>query len=214
MSRTPRSAGPLLDPTGTLARVAIESGDASDCAVSTGAVPSNQVLAHYRYDASIAAQLPGGGSVGLRPVSRSGPPAIINIPGFDDLAAIKVWTMSAFRRSTVHDRILRHGADDWVGLWVVLRFVRESFPADSSDQEIREETLAVIRELLENGCVRVGRPLIDGSFAGQDGPARHLIAELDAEWQELGRDPTIGDIAWLENTERGDQAARLLGTSE
>jgi YD repeat-containing protein len=40
----------FYDPAGNLACVTLESGDASDCPVSTGATPSNQLVAAYQYD--------------------------------------------------------------------------------------------------------------------------------------------------------------------
>lgn len=116
-------------------------------------------------------------------------------------------------RTSPRSRVLQHGLEDWVGLWVVVRFLREAAP-EASSSEIRTMTLALIRELLDQQLMQLGFPQADGSFSPLDAPTADTIARIDAEWQHLGREPTIGDIVWLENTDQGDDLARRTSSAD
>jgi len=74
--------------------------------------------------------------------------------------------------------VLTECRSDHVGLWSVVREVREVFP-DAGEEEVREITLAIVFELLERRLVRAGFPSRDGrAFTSWETPPaeRALIA--------------------------------------
>ena len=94
-------------------------------------------------------------------------------------------------------QVLSECRDDHVGLWSVVREVREAFP-EAGDEEVRETTLAILLELLERRLVRAGFPTPDGrGFSSWDTEAAESIDRIDDAWIALHRDPDIGEIVWF-----------------
>ena len=83
--------------------------------------------------------------------------------------------------------------EDFVGLWVVARLVREDRP-DADSVELRGVTADVCGALLAQGA-SLGQFRPDGEFETWD-PAS-AVDRLLVEWNDLGRDPDIGEITWL-----------------
>lgn len=102
--------------------------------------------------------------------------------------------------------VLLAGVDDWIGLWTVVREVKERRPG-LSPEELRGIVVNLVRELVEKNCVQIGRPDAEGKFEPWDESAGDAAARIDREWRALGRDPDIGEICWLENTPCGDRLA-------
>lgn len=93
--------------------------------------------------------------------------------------------------------------DDHVGLWRVVRAVREDLGV-SRDSEVRRETGQVLRSLLNQQGMRVGRPTPDGrGFLAWQLPPEEAVQRILSEWDALGHDPDIGDVAWLTAEEQG-----------
>jgi hypothetical protein len=92
--------------------------------------------------------------------------------------------------------------DDWAGLWVLISDVRQDFPKLSQDQ-VRETTLAILRDLLEEGLIQAGQPVGRGKFDPWKSVTDETIQRIRDEWIKLGRDPIIGDVTWLEITQKG-----------
>lgn len=107
------------------------------------------------------------------------------------------------------------GLDDWVGLWEVVREARESsFPAHGGPI-IRKLVMDSIRFLLDQGLVEVGEVTEGHGFTPWGLPASGILRKIEARWDRLGRDPDIGEVAWLRNTQQGDeQAARQQGPGD
>ena len=85
-------------------------------------------------------------------------------------------------------------ADDYVGLWKIPRHLRRLLPG-SRDSQILDLSIAVLVALIKLD-VQLGD--IDGEtgvFLPWDQSAG--VDRVEAEWEALGRDPNIGDIAWL-----------------
>lgn len=84
--------------------------------------------------------------------------------------------------------------DDWVGLWVILSWVREKLPLESP-ASLKNVTLAVVRELLAMGLRAGDSPYSPGGFTvWPEQEEDSVIRRIDTEWTALGRDPNIGDI--------------------
>jgi hypothetical protein len=87
--------------------------------------------------------------------------------------------------------------DDHVGLWTIVKQVRRAYP-HGCPEEIRKTTLALIKLLLQVGSVEAGFPTEDGrGFVSWDIEPYGVVTRIGAEWKKLGKEPTIGEIAWF-----------------
>ncbi len=108
-------------------------------------------------------------------------------------------------RSQIRREILLEGLHDDHGLWWLLRYFDDLPNPDAR----RAETLGLVRELLENGWFEPGFPTRDGrGFNAWNVSAEAALARISKEWDELDREPTLGDIVWLRLTSRGEEEAR------
>jgi hypothetical protein len=90
--------------------------------------------------------------------------------------------------------LLREATEDHVGLWAVIRLLRDA----TDGPETMEQILAVLEELLVRKQLVVGFPTADGrSFKAWATPPRDSIERIRREWLSLGRDPDIGEVAWF-----------------
>jgi hypothetical protein len=102
------------------------------------------------------------------------------------------------------------GLDDWIGLWRFALVARDERP-DATAEEIREQTLPMLRRLVIGEYMRPGALTEDApGFVPWDESGEEALTRIDREWRALGRDPNIPDICWFENTQHGDQVAREL----
>jgi hypothetical protein len=105
----------------------------------------------------------------------------------------------------VQREILLFGLDDWVGLWVVADFVRESLQTPTAE-EVRQTAIQLLRPLVDGGYMEAGTLTSTGFEAWRDqGTA---VDRIDGLWKRIGRDPNLADNVYLSNTTRGDAAAR------
>lgn len=91
----------------------------------------------------------------------------------------------------------------------------------ATQDEIRELSLDLIREVLQQGFMRIGDLNLIEKAGFKNGfcefcewgiPAKEALARVQREWKALGRGPALGEICWLCNTEKGNEIAeRLLG---
>jgi hypothetical protein len=86
--------------------------------------------------------------------------------------------------------------DDYVGLWSVLKRLRRAMPPQSFLEE-RNTTLGLLKQLLEDGKIMVGDLSEAKGFQEWSLSPTEAIGRIADEWSKLGRDPTIGDIAWF-----------------
>jgi hypothetical protein len=92
--------------------------------------------------------------------------------------------------------------EDYVGLWVVVKDVRRAIPDPPTN--IVDTTLALIKRLLLEGDIIAGNfnTDIDNDFHEWKMPIDEIIAKIRREWEELGQDPTGGDIVWFTTSDR------------
>jgi hypothetical protein len=86
--------------------------------------------------------------------------------------------------------------DDYVGLWSLLRRIQAAVPKQTPSQYQRL-TLQVLRPLLVEGTVVVGQPTIEKVFQPWPRSPQEALDAIQSEWVKLGREPSIGDIAWF-----------------
>jgi len=92
----------------------------------------------------------------------------------------------------VRETIARELDEDYVEVWKIAWHLRRLLPT-ASDIEVEEEARLIISGLCASG-VLVG-DLTDEGFVAWD---RHdSVDEVIRRWHQLGRDPTIGEVAWL-----------------
>jgi hypothetical protein len=99
--------------------------------------------------------------------------------------------------------------EDSIGLWLFIGIVEDNL--DISGEELKEATLSIILELLEEGLIQAGFPRErDGFFEQKIGKPKDLVDDIKKKWNELGREPTIFDIIWFYITEKGTKTLMEL----
>ena len=107
--------------------------------------------------------------------------------------------------SQLKQDILEHCRIDYVGLWVVASSIREDLGVDG-DADVQRIALALVKDFLEQDLVVVGE--IDwksGEFQAWRLAPGEVLARIQREWNQLGRDPDQLEICWLTTTEAGDE---------
>ncbi|QZN84585.1 hypothetical protein [Cellulomonas sp. C5510] len=94
----------------------------------------------------------------------------------------------------VGESISRELDEDYVGLWVIPWDIRRRLSL-ADDDLVREIARAVLQGL-SHSAVRIG-DMGDGSGVFSPWPVRSGIERALRDWREFGRDPNIGEIAWL-----------------
>jgi hypothetical protein len=85
-------------------------------------------------------------------------------------------------------------ADD-VGLWMILAMLRETWKI--TDLKLRRVyAINVVRQLLNTGEVVAAQYSADrsGSYDVWNMPPDSVIARIESEWDQLGREPNVGEI--------------------
>jgi len=100
------------------------------------------------------------------------------------------------------EHLLAQCHDDEVGLWFIIKGVRRDLHVEDPD-EVRRLTLKLVRDLLARGDVVAGYypPVGSGIPAGRivpwTGTIDEILARINKEWDELGREPNIAEIVIL-----------------
>ena len=98
------------------------------------------------------------------------------------------------RRSLVEEFHAESGSD-LVGLWEIAKEVEELV---GTGETAREQSLMIVRDLLEGGLVAGDPPYsASGYKAWDDQVPVNVITRIRIEWLSLGRTPNIPDIAWF-----------------
>jgi hypothetical protein len=101
------------------------------------------------------------------------------------------------------EHLLTECRDDEVGLWYIVKHVREDCDLQNP-VDVQRLTLQLVRELLETGEVVAGwyAPLESGlppwRIVPWAGDMADILARISTEWDQLGRDPNIGEIVVLQ----------------
>ena len=111
--------------------------------------------------------------------------------------------------------VLLEGLRDYQSMWELAREARELIGETSSTEAVRRTVLAWIRPLIEGGYLTVGRLVRRGRFSDLEpwsAQGRAAMRELEQRWTRLGRDPEVGELAWLQLTQSGQALARGIRT--
>jgi hypothetical protein len=105
--------------------------------------------------------------------------------------------------SAIVDDYVREAVSDYVGLWQICIRVRNDFKIEDKDQ-IRHITLNIIEEMLDRGLEAVNLASAgSGRLPWADQDHHSVINRISSEWRALGREPSVGDIVWFDNTDTG-----------
>jgi len=110
----------------------------------------------------------------------------------------------------IHKEILKLCADDDTGLWLIIKRVAEdAYSIVSVPDWVRQKTMEVIRDLLENELIVAGNP--NGpKFQPLFSSVPETMTYIEQEWAKLGKTPNIGDVCWFRATPPGEQLASEL----
>lgn len=92
---------------------------------------------------------------------------------------------------------LIEASDDTVGLWSVAWRFR------ANPERKRELTLAMLQHMLSGGLVEAGEFGPDREFRVWGVSASETMRRVESFWDELGRDPGIGEGPWFVGTSTG-----------
>jgi hypothetical protein len=108
----------------------------------------------------------------------------------------------------IRSDVLDEGLDDWFQLVTVAWLVSQELPDAPRDEKI-EAGATVIRSLLEDGMIRVGDVFDGQGFVAWEMSIDDIVKHIEAKWRSLPKEPSIGDVCWIENTDLGDKYAQL-----
>jgi len=98
---------------------------------------------------------------------------------------------------TLLEGILDECDEDQVGLWSVLREVRNAI-SHASAEELKGITLELLRFLLNRHLILAGFPASNGrDFDPWNLSPDEPIDKISLDWNKLGRDPSGGEIVWF-----------------
>ncbi len=97
----------------------------------------------------------------------------------------------------IRNDVLAECKEDHVGIWSVLWEVRERVGTDDP-VVLRRLALDIIHKLLESGGIEIGMCTRDGKrFRPWLLSPSLAVKQIGKQWNELGREPNIGDFAYL-----------------
>jgi hypothetical protein len=103
--------------------------------------------------------------------------------------------------------LLIAGADDWVYLAEVLRIIESVGGAPT--ESARQRTLDLLREVAEQRLIEIGDLRKDGFHKWQM-PIGECLSRVEREWNALGRNPSLGEVCWLQITDRGRELGEQI----
>ncbi len=110
----------------------------------------------------------------------------------------------------VRNDILIECSEDYVGLWSIIHSIRFNNQQKLNASEVRNETIKLIENLLNDGLIQAGIFSDNGEFEIWELSTPKIIAKIQREWDALGRKPSIAEIVEFITTEKGDQEVKQL----
>ncbi|MBU0455440.1 MAG: hypothetical protein ABIH77_02155 [Pseudomonadota bacterium] len=99
--------------------------------------------------------------------------------------------------------------DDSTGLWLIIRITKNILGTKDAD-EIQKIILHLVLEFLKKQFIVVGFPLRDGTFKRWHGEPKELVEKIKIDWDQLDREPNLGDVIWFYITEKGSAELKRL----
>ena len=112
-----------------------------------------------------------------------------------------------------YNDLIIEGMEDYVGLWEIIHEFHVKYP-NKSQEEVQLMTLEALQEILETGFMKIGMfEYIDEKnleYQVWELDINNSIQRVEKEWNELRREPNIGEVAWLVTTEKGEKEAKRI----
>ena len=109
----------------------------------------------------------------------------------------------------INDLVMR-GCDDWVDACGVASVAIQVGHAQSAE-EIRDLSLKMIRDVVQQGLMEVGDLPEQGRRLNLwPMTPQECLSRVEREWKALGRNPTLWEICWLQNTDKGNALGESL----
>lgn len=105
------------------------------------------------------------------------------------------------------DKLVMAGTDDWVYLAEAVRIVESTICGSAAD--IQRFTFELMREVTQQGLMELGDLNKEG-FCRWRLPIEECLNRVEHEWNVLGRNPSLGEICWLQNTDKGNTLGEEL----
>ena len=100
-------------------------------------------------------------------------------------------------KSEIVKDFMDEAQDDIVGLWEVINEARDRLGASAAG--LKGASLEIVGLMLEAGFVAGDPPYSAGGYRPWPVQDRaYVLDRIDREWQALGREPNIPDIAWFD----------------
>jgi len=93
--------------------------------------------------------------------------------------------------------------EDYVGLWVLSRRLQEEGIAAT---QVKPSVMQIIKHALVARKIVAGE-FIEKKFTVWSHSPAECIQRIDREWEKLGRNPNIGEIAWFTTNEMNEQTS-------
>ena len=104
-------------------------------------------------------------------------------------------TLTDCERRSLVDEFYAESGSDLVGLWEIAKEVEEFV---GTGETAREQSLMIVRDLLEKGLVAGDPPYSPSGYKVWDDQVPvNVVARIRTEWLSLGHTPNIPDIVWF-----------------
>ena len=104
-------------------------------------------------------------------------------------------TLTDCERRSLVDEFYAESGSDLVGLWEIAKEVEEFV---GTGETAREQSLMIVRDLLEKGLVAGDPPYSPGGYKVWDDQVPvNVVIRIRTEWLSLGHTPKIPDIVWF-----------------
>jgi hypothetical protein len=90
--------------------------------------------------------------------------------------------------------------------------VQASSEALDDEAQVKDATLEIIRQMVEDDLVQVG-DLTTGGFVLWNLGHDRTLERIRQRWDDLPGSPGLGDVCWFANTAAGDETARRWNES-
>ena len=99
--------------------------------------------------------------------------------------------------SELQERWVQEAAESDLGLWWLADDVRERMGAGAAEGEVREQTLELLKPLLETRQLRAVSLLPGGGFEVWHGTVEETVEQIRKQWCRLTEQPNIGEVVWF-----------------
>ena len=102
--------------------------------------------------------------------------------------------------------VLLSGSGDWVGIWELPYLARSALGVVGADAA-RVAVMEAIRALVSQGLMQIG-DVDESGFVPWETDLEDALRKIELEWSLLNREPSLGEIGWLNITAKGEDLAR------